>query len=41
VAAGYICAAALMIGAGICEVFLGVDAEGKSLESVSKPLSSV
>jgi len=40
VAAGYICAAALMIGAGICEVFLGVDAEGKSLESVSKPLSS-
>jgi MFS family permease len=40
VAAGYICAAALMIGAGICEVFLGVDAEGKSLESVAKPLSS-
>jgi MFS family permease len=40
VAGGYLCAAILMIGAGICEVFLGVDAEGKSLETISTPLSS-
>jgi MFS family permease len=40
VAGGDIGAAALMIGAGLCEIFLGVDAEGKSLESISSPLSS-
>jgi len=40
VAAGYIGAAVLMIGAAICAFLLGVDAEGKSLESVATPLSS-
>jgi MFS family permease len=38
-AGGYLLAAALMIGAGICEAFLGIDAEGKSLEEIAKPLS--
>jgi MFS family permease len=40
VAAGYIAAALLMIGAAVCAFLLGVDAEGKSLESVATPLSS-
>jgi MFS family permease len=39
VAAGYMGAAALMIGAAVCEVFLGVEAAGKSLEDVARPLS--
>jgi MFS family permease len=39
VSAGYVFAAALMIGAAVCEIRLGVDAEGKSLESVAAPLS--
>jgi MFS family permease len=37
---GYIGAAALMIVAGGVEWKLGIDAEGKSLESISKPLSA-
>ncbi len=40
VAGGYAGAAALMIGAAICEALLGVEAAGKSLEDVSRPLSS-
>jgi MFS family permease len=40
VAGGYAGAAALMIGAAICEALLGVEAAGKSLEEVSQPLSS-
>ena len=40
VAAGYMGAAALMIGAALCEAFLGVEAAGKSLEDVAQPLSS-
>ena len=40
VAGGYALGAALMIGAAVCEGFLGVEAAGKSLESVSKPLQS-
>jgi MFS family permease len=40
VAAGYLIAAALMVGAALCAFAFGVDAEGKSLEAVSAPLSS-
>jgi MFS family permease len=40
VAAGYLLGAALMIAGAVCEYFLGVEAAGKSLESVSKPLQS-
>jgi MFS family permease len=40
VAGGYIGAAALMIGAALCEAILGVEAAGKSLEDVAQPLSS-
>ena len=40
VAYGYALGALLMILAAICEIFLGVEAAGKSLESVSKPLQS-
>lgn len=36
---GYYLGAALMIGAGIVEVFLGVEAAGKSLEGIAPPLS--
>jgi MFS family permease len=39
VAAGYMSAAALMIGAAACEAILGVEAAGKSLEDVARPLS--
>ncbi len=37
---GYITAAVLMLGAAVTEFKIGVDAEGKSLESVADPLSS-
>jgi MFS family permease len=40
VAAGYSVGALLMIAAAICEHFIGVEAAGKSLESISKPLQS-
>jgi MFS family permease len=39
VAWGYGMAALLMIGAAVVEAFLGIDAEGKSLESIAEPLS--
>jgi MFS family permease len=39
VAAGYAFAAILMIAAAVCEVLLGVEAAGKSLEDVAQPLS--
>lgn len=39
VAVGYFIGAGLMIAAGLVEVFLGVDAEGKSLEDIAAPLS--
>jgi MFS family permease len=39
VAWGYALAALLMIGAGMVEAFIGIDAEGKSLESIAEPLS--
>jgi MFS family permease len=37
---GYLVGAGLMIGAGLVEAFIGVQAEGKSLESIAAPLSS-
>lgn len=40
VAIGYYIGAGLMIAAGLVELFLGVDAEGKSLEEIASPLSS-
>jgi MFS family permease len=38
---GYLIGAAVMVVGGVVEVFLGVDAEGKSLEHVAAPLSAV
>jgi MFS family permease len=38
---GYLIGAALMIVAAVVELFLGVKAEGKSLEDVAPPLSSL
>ncbi len=40
VAIGYGVGATLMIVAAVCEFFIGVEAAGQSLESVSKPLQS-
>src|SRR3954462_15706648 len=40
IAVGYFIGAVLMIGAGIVEAFLGVHAEGRSLESIAKPLTA-
>jgi MFS family permease len=40
VALGYGLGAALMIGGAVCEKLIGVEAAGKSLESISKPLQS-
>ncbi len=40
-AIGYLVGAVLMILGGLTEVFLGIDAEHKALESVAKPLSAV
>jgi MFS family permease len=40
IAYGYAAAGVLMIGGAVTEAFLGIDAEGKSLESVAEPLSS-
>jgi MFS family permease len=37
---GYLAGAAAMTAGGIVEVFLGVDAEGKSLEAIAAPLAS-
>ena len=39
-ALGYLIGAALMIAAGLVEVFLGVDAEQRSLEDLATPLSA-
>ncbi len=40
IAIGYYIGAGLMIAAGLVELFLGVDAEGKSLEDIASPLSA-
>jgi len=37
---GYILGAALMIGAGIVQALIGVEAAGKDLEQIAKPLSA-
>jgi len=38
---GYLIGAGVMIVGGLVEVFIGIDAEGKSLEDVANPLSVV
>jgi MFS family permease len=38
---GYLIGAAVMVVGGVVEIFLGVDAEGLSLEKVATPLSAV
>jgi len=40
IAVGYYIGAVLMIGGGLAEVFLGVKAEGQSLESIAAPLTA-
>jgi MFS family permease len=40
IALGYFIGAVLMIGGGLVEAFLGVKAEGQSLESIAKPLTA-
>jgi MFS family permease len=40
IAPGYFLGAGLMIAGGIIEAFLGVKAEGQSLESIAKPLTA-
>jgi MFS family permease len=40
VALGYALGAVLMLSGAVCEYFIGVEAAGKSLESISKPLQS-
>lgn len=40
VAGGYVLGAALMLAAALCESLIGIEAAGKSLESISKPLQS-
>jgi len=37
---GYALGATLMLAGSICEMIIGVEAAGQSLESVSKPLQS-
>ena len=38
---GYLIGAGVMVVGGVVDIFLGVDAEGKSLEDVATPLSAV
>lgn len=40
IAIGYFIGAGLMVGAGIIAIFLGVKAEGQSLENIAKPLTA-
>ena len=40
IAVGYFIGAALMIGGGLVEAFLGVKAEGRSLEDIATPLTA-
>ncbi|KRC65092.1 MFS transporter [Aeromicrobium sp. Root236] len=40
IAIGYFIGAGLMIGAGIVAIFLGVKAEGESLENIARPLTA-
>jgi hypothetical protein len=38
---GYLLGAVIMAAGGVIELIFGINAEGQSLESVTKPLSSV
>jgi hypothetical protein len=38
---GYLVGAGIMIAGGLVEVFFGINAEGKSLEAITKPLTAV
>jgi MFS family permease len=38
---GYLIGAAVMVVGGLVEAFIGIDAEGQSLEDVASPLSAV
>ena len=38
---GYLVGAGIMIIGGVVEILIGIDAEGKSLEAITKPLTSV
>ena len=40
IAIGYFIGAALMVAGGVVEAFLGVKAEGQSLENIAKPLTA-
>ena len=40
IAPGYFVGAALMIAGGVVEIFLGVKAEGQSLEDIAQPLTA-
>jgi hypothetical protein len=40
IAIGYFIGAVLMIGGGVVEAFLGVKAEGQSLENIATPLTA-
>ena len=40
IAVGYFVGAALMVAGGVAEAFLGVRAEGRSLESIAQPLTA-
>ena len=40
IALGYFVGAALMVAGGVIEIFLGVKAEGQSLESIAQPLTA-
>jgi MFS family permease len=40
IAIGYFIGAVLMVAGGIIEIFLGVKAEGQSLEDIAKPLTA-
>ena len=40
IAVGYFIGAALMVAGGVVEIFLGVKAEGQSLESIAQPLTA-
>ena len=40
IAIGYFIGAALMVTGGVIEIFLGVNAEGQSLENIAKPLTA-
>jgi hypothetical protein len=38
---GYLVGGLLMLAGAVCEYFIGIEAAGKSLETISSPLQSV